>query len=89
LSQNPPWVLGTTGDCGALSGAATRFEVTVSQTGRWETRLQASTGAGQPAEAIECFGLGGEARTNVSRDDLANRAEVQLSPAPAGQCGEP
>lgn len=78
LAQNPPWLSGTTGNCG---GATSRFEVTVPQTGRWESRLQ-TTGA------IECLGVGGQARTNVARDDLTNRVEFLLAPAPAGQCGE-
>lgn len=86
LAQDPPWLVGTTGDCG---GGQARWEVEVTQTGRWETRLQSSAGAGQPAQAIACFGLGGEARTNVSKDDLASRAELLLALAPAGECGEP
>jgi hypothetical protein len=80
LAQNPPWVVGTKRDCGSLSGVS-RFEVTVSQTGRWQTRLQST-------EAIQCVGVGGDARTNVARDDLSNRAELMLTGAPAGQCGE-
>jgi hypothetical protein len=80
LAQNPPWVVGTTRDCGSISGVS-RWEVTVSQTGRWQTRLQST-------EAIQCVGVGGEARTNVARDDLASRAEFMLSGAPSGQCGE-
>jgi hypothetical protein len=81
VAQDPPWIVGTTGDCGDLDGVV-RFEVEVSQTGRWESRLQAGG-------ELACFGLGGESRTDVSKDDLANRAELVLAPAPAGECGEP
>lgn len=83
VAQDPPWIVGTTRSCGeALAPDASRWEVAVTQTGRWETRLQSGG-------TIECFGLGGEARTNVSNDDLASRAELSLAPAPAGECGEP
>jgi hypothetical protein len=89
VAQDPPWLVGTTSDCGQLPSGASRWEVEVTQTGRWETRLQSSAAAGQPAQAIECYGVGGVARTNVSKDDLANRAELMLALAPAGECGEP
>jgi hypothetical protein len=83
VAQDPPWIAGTARSCEeALAPEASRWEVTVTQTGRWETRLQSGG-------SIACFGLGGVAQTNVSKDDLASSAELMLAAAPAGECGDP
>jgi hypothetical protein len=82
VAQDPPWIVGTSGTCDTIGTNSVRFEVEVSQTGRWETRLQSGA-------ELACWGLGGEARTNVSNDDLASRAELLLTLAPTGECGEP
>lgn len=78
VAQDPPWIAGTSRSCGeALAPEASRWEVTVTQTGRWETRLQSGG-------SIACFGLGGQARTNVAKSDLASNAKLTLAAAPAG-----
>jgi hypothetical protein len=82
VAQDPPWIVGTTDDCGQLEPGIARYEVEVSQTGRWETRLRSSA-------AMECFGLAGQALTSVSKDDLASRAELMLAPGPASECVDP
>lgn len=82
VAQDPPWIAGTTDSCDTLAPGVARWQVVITQTGRWETRLEAGG-------EIQCFGVGGQARTDVSRDDLASGAELMLQPAPAGECGEP
>jgi hypothetical protein len=83
VAQNPPWVLGTSVPCSALGGGATRWEVTVLQTGRWETQLHALGGT---AVDGACFGEGGERFANVGRADLDSNAEIMLDPVAAANC---
>jgi len=80
LPQDPPWLEGTTQSCDSAAGAI-RWEVEVGQTGRWHTRLEVGG-------EVQCFGVGGELLTEVSKADLASRAELLLSPA-AGDCSTP
>jgi hypothetical protein len=82
LPNPPQWIEGDTINCSSVvAGELTRFEIDIVQTGRWQARLQASE--------LACFGLAGEARTDVSRADIEAGIELSLSPAATGVCGEP
>lgn len=86
LAQNPPWVVGTVMACDAIEPGERRWEVTVTQTGRWETRLQAVIGADAVGET--CLGAGGEAWAKVARADLESDAQIMLEVDAAGDCSD-
>lgn len=81
LPQNPPWVEGTVVDCSTVAPGAIRWEVEIKQTGRWQARIQGTE--------LACFGVDGQSPTNVANADLDAGAELTLTAAPAGTCGEP
>jgi hypothetical protein len=86
LPQDPPWITGTGIDCAELGGSM-RWEVRVTQTGKWETQLRALAGGVQ--EGVHCFAPTGEGRTNVANADLDSNAEFVLVEVADGECSAP
>lgn len=86
ISQDPPWITGTSVACSDLAGS-TIWEVEVTQTGQYETQLRALAGDSQ--EGIHCFAAGGDKRTNVTNADLETQAVFGLTKTPDSDCSNP
>jgi hypothetical protein len=86
VSQDPPWLTGTTRDCGELDGEQ-RWEVTVGQTGKYETQLRAL--AGDMQQGVHCFATGALSNTHVANEDLESNAELVLGEIADSECSNP
>lgn len=83
VSQDPPWITGTSAPCSDIAGSMI-WEVEVTQTGQYETQLRALAGSSQ--EGIHCFAGGGAANTKVTNNDLDTQASFTLTDTPDSDC---
>jgi hypothetical protein len=86
VSQDPPWITGTSVDCASIGGSM-RWAVEVMQTGQYETQLRAL--AGDMQQGVYCFASGGQTRTNVANLDLDTNAELVLVEIADSGCSNP
>lgn len=85
VPSDPPWTVGTSYACAELTGAAEDYEVSVSQTGKWDTQLQGVAGD-EVVDAI-CLKWGAVHPVQVANADLDEAREFELSAmADDGSC---